>query len=194
MCASAWRGTTSKSRSVPPSLPEAAQTESRQLVTERIAENGRKRMLESHDERITPERGRNDAAEPWEAGWEDWWRTDRMDAVGWAALFLWGALVVVAENTSFRDNFEWWGGWGVFWVGAGVIVLVEAAFRTTIPRYRSKWGWTLFWGAAFLALGLGELTSPVWYALPLVAIAATILIGALAHTPDARGDERQLTR
>ncbi len=151
-------------------------------------------MLESHDTGSAPNPKYNRPKESWEADWEDWWRTDRMDALGWAALFMWGALVVVAENTSFRDNFDWWVGWGVFWVGAGVIVLVEAVFRGAMPRYRSKWGWTLFWGSAFLALGLGELSSPVWYALPLAAIAAIILSGAFARRADEQEDGWRPTR
>ena len=137
-------------------------------------------MLESHDHSNISHMGNKETNNSWETDWEDWWKTDRVDAVGWAALFLWGALVVVAENTSFRDNFDWWAPWGVFWVGAGVIVLVEAFFRTARPRYRSKWGWNLFWGTAFLAFGFGELASPVWYALPLVAIATIILAGAFS--------------
>lgn len=116
------------------------------------------------------------------ATWDDWWRTDRLDAVGWAALFFWGALVVVATYTSFRDDFDWWDGWGVFFVGAGAIVLVEALFRLWMPSYRYKFGWTLFWGTAFLAVGLGGLASPVWYALPLIVIAGMILKEAFAHS------------
>jgi len=119
-------------------------------------------------------------AEASEAAWDDWWKTDRLDAIGWAALFLWGAAVLVAEHTSFSDDYDRWNGWGVFFVGAGVIVLVETLARLMMPEYRSKWGWSLFWGAAFLAVGLGELVSPIWYALPLVAIAAIILRSALA--------------
>lgn len=90
-------------------------------------------------------------------------------------LFLWGALVVLATYSSFRDDFDWWDGWGVFLVGAGVVVLIQTLVRLRMPEYRSKWGWTLFWGTAFLSGGLAELTSPVWYALPLVAIAVVIL-------------------
>jgi hypothetical protein len=175
-------------------MPGGGTDEVAEAKNRAASEKRRKSMLESQDMRIAPEKQRSDAEESWEAGWEDWWRSDRMDAVGWAALFLWGALVVVAENTSIRDNFDWWGGWGVFWVGAGVIVLVEAVFRTAMPRYRSKWGWTLFWGAAFLAFGLGELASPVWYALPLVAIAVIILSGAFARNPDEHDDGWRPTR
>ncbi|MDH3730313.1 MAG: hypothetical protein OES13_04190 [Acidimicrobiia bacterium] len=113
--------------------------------------------------------------------WEDWWTSDRLDAFGWAALFLWGALVLMAQLTSFKDDYDRWEGWGVFFVGAGVIVLLEAAVRLPIPKYRSKFGWTLFWGTAFLAIGLGELANPAWYALPLAAIAVVILKDALTR-------------
>lgn len=75
-----------------------------------------------------------------EQAWEDWWRSDRLDAAGWAAIFLWGALVVVATYTDFRDDFDWWDGWAVFFAGAGVIVLIEAMFRLMTPQYRSKFG------------------------------------------------------
>ncbi|MEE8331201.1 MAG: hypothetical protein V3R84_05460 [Acidimicrobiia bacterium] len=113
--------------------------------------------------------------------WEDWWTSDRLDGFGWAALFLWGALVLISQFTSFKDDYDRWEGWGVFFVGAGVIVLVEAAVRLRMPKYRSKFGWTLFWGTAFLAIGLGELVSPIWYALPLVAIAVVILKDTLTR-------------
>jgi len=113
--------------------------------------------------------------EPWGEAWEQWWTSDRLDSFGWAALFLWGALVVVATYTDFRSDYDWWDGWGVFFVGAGVIVLVEASIRIVTPGYRSKWGWTLFWGSAFLAIGLGGLGHNAWYALPLVVIAIVIL-------------------
>lgn len=116
-----------------------------------------------------------------EQAWGDWWSSDRLDAAGWAAIFFWGALVVLATYTSFRDDLDWWNGWGVFFVGAGVIVLFEAMARVMMPEYRSKWGWTLFWGSAFLALGLGELVSPAWYALPLAVGAAFVMTGVFTN-------------
>ncbi len=135
-----------------------------------------------HREEAAPEDQLTGARDSWDQSWEDWWKSDRLDAIGWAALFIWGALVVVAENTSFRDDFSWWQGWGVFFVGAGAIVLAETLIRLAMAEYRSKWGWNLFWGSAFLAIGLGELASGVWYALPLAALAIVILSGAFART------------
>jgi hypothetical protein len=107
------------------------------------------------------------------------WTSDRLDGIGWAALFLWAALVVVASSTEFSNEYESWDGWSVFWLGAGVIVLVEALIRLVVPAYRYKFGWTLFWGALLLSFGLGGLFSPAWYALPLIAAAIGILAGAL---------------
>ena len=139
-------------------------------------------MTELHDRQAVSEEQTTGAKESWEATWEDWWRTDRVDAMGWAALFLWGAVVVLASYTSFRDDFDWWNGWGVFLAGAGVIVLIQTLVRLRMPEYRSKWGWTLFWGTILLAGGLAELASPVWYALPLVAIAVVILKDVFARS------------
>jgi len=139
-------------------------------------------MVDSRDTTTAPGKQSHQPDDSWEKGWDDWWKTDRVDAIGWAALFLWGALVIVAHDTGFRDDFDWWDGSGVFWVGAGVIVLIETLFRFALPRYRSKWGWTLFWGSGFLAIGLSELASPIWFALPLVAVAVVILKGAFAST------------
>jgi len=139
-------------------------------------------MTELHAAQAAPEKQITDENQWWEDAWEEWWRTDRLDAVGWAALFLWAALVVLATYTSFRDDFDWWHGWGVFFVGAGVIVLSKTMVRFVMPEYRSKWGWDLFWGTAFLTFGLGELASPAWYALPLVAIAVIILKDVFARS------------
>lgn len=109
---------------------------------------------------------------------DDWWTSDRLDAVGWAAIFLWGAAVIVASYTDFSTDYDWWDGWGVFFVGAGVIVLAEAAIRLLVARYRSKLAWTFVWGVVSLSIGLGTLYSSAWLALALVAVAVAILAGA----------------
>ncbi len=116
----------------------------------------------------------------WSGGgeWGGWWRTDRLDAAGWAAVLFWAALVVIAENSSVRDQFDWWAPWGVFWFGFGAITLLEAMFRIAVPRYRWKWAWKAFWGLGFLTLGLAQLAGAIWLALPLIAGAVLILMGA----------------
>jgi len=108
-------------------------------------------------------------------GWDDWWSSDRLDAIGWAAIFIWGAVVVLATYSDFSEDISWWDGWGVFFLGTGVITLVEAGARLFLPGYRGKFSWTFVWGMVFLSIGLGTLFSSAWLALALIAIAVVIL-------------------
>jgi len=115
---------------------------------------------------------------------DDWWhqcgRSDRLDAVGWAAIFIWAALVVAADSTSFQSNFSWWDGWGVFFAGAGVIVLAETVLRLLMPDYRVRWSWTFIVGSVLLAIGLGTWESLEWvWALVLAAVGIAILRNAI---------------
>jgi hypothetical protein len=113
-----------------------------------------------------------------DGGSDDWWTSDRLGAAGWAAIFIWGAVVVLATYTDFNEDFSWWDGWGVFFLGTGVIVLAESGVRLFLPRYRSKLSWAFAWEMAFLSIGLGALFSSAWLALALIAVAVVILAGA----------------
>jgi hypothetical protein len=114
----------------------------------------------------------------------DWdvWKSDRVNAFSWAALFLWGAIVVLASSTTWHESYDWWDGWGVFFIGAGVIVTAEALIRLTMPEYRWKVGWTLMWGIVFLSFGLSVFYGPAWLALVLLALAVATVAGALRNT------------
>ena len=112
----------------------------------------------------------------------DVWQSDRVNAFSWAALFLWGAIVVLASSTTWHESYDWWDGWGVFFIGAGVIVTVEAFIRLTMPEYRWKVGWTLMWGIVFLSFGLSVFYGPAWLALVLLALAVATVAGALRNT------------
>ena len=66
----------------------------------------------------------------------------------------------------------------VFFAGAGVIVLLEAAARLFLPGYRNGIEAKLIFGLVLIGIGLGELVGWVWPAV-LVVVAAMILKGAL---------------
>ena len=113
-------------------------------------------------------------------GWEEWWKSDLVDAFGWAAGFIWGALVILAGATNFAANYSWWDGWAVFFTGAGVIVLIEVAVRMFLPEYRRGVVSNLVFGLILLAIGLGGLVGWAWvWPMALIAIAVVILRSAL---------------
>ena len=129
-----------------------------------------------------------DWGKPCGEGAEDWWgsrwRNDRVDTIGWGASFIWAALVVLASVTGFAANFRWWDGWAVFFVGAGIITLVEAVIRLQVPRYRNKCVATLVWGLFMLAIGFGagDWVAGGWFwVLALAIIGILIIRGALAR-------------
>jgi hypothetical protein len=113
-------------------------------------------------------------------GWEKWCRGDLVDAVGWAAGFVWAAFVIIATHTVIASNIVWWDGWAVFFAGAGVIVLVETAVRLLLPAYRKGIAAKLIFGFILIGFGLGGLIGWVWvWPAVLVVVAATILKSAL---------------
>ena len=124
------------------------------------------------------------AAGSWwgDKGWEDCWRQDRVDAVGWGLFFLWGAAVLLVEITGFGANYSWWNGWAVLFIGAGVITLAGTAVRLVVAEYRRKWLESLVWGLILLAIGGGMGGWHLWgwgwvWVLVLALIGLKILAG-----------------
>jgi len=108
---------------------------------------------------------------------KEWWRQDRLDGIGWAAVFFWGALVLLAETTGFAADYSWWDGWAVFFTGVGAIVLLQTLFRLMIPAYRSSWVGSLIFGLILLSIGVGDWVDLSWiWAFALFAAGVAILL------------------
>jgi hypothetical protein len=133
-------------------------------------------MTRSQDETNTVRRH-----ESWD--WCAWcWRSDRLDGIGWAAAFLWAALVLLAEAVGYPSGSSWWNGWAVFFVGAGAIVLVETVVRLVVPQYRSSWWWSLIVGAVLVGIGLDSWAAWAWIcALAMAVLGVSILRDVLAR-------------
>jgi hypothetical protein len=115
-------------------------------------------------------------------GCGDWWQSDRLDGIGWAAIFFWGALVLLAQVTNFAASFIWWDGWTIFLTGAGIIVLLEAAARLLIPEYRQRVVACMIFGFVLMGMALGDLG--IWdliWPIALLIIAGATLKRALTH-------------
>ena len=105
-------------------------------------------------------------------------KVDRGDALGWAAVFFWGALVLIAELTSYAGRFAWWDGWALFFAGVGTIILTSIVIQKVILKWKVKGitGWLI---CGFMLLGFSLAGLMNWnyiWPLFLIAIAATILV------------------
>jgi hypothetical protein len=114
---------------------------------------------------------------------EEKWRRDPVSAAVWGIILIWGGLVWLASNFKlFEDtSLE---GWALFFLGAGVILLLEVAFRLLLPAYRQPVIGTVILGVVFLAIGLGNLVDnpAVIFAVVVVAIGVFVLLRGLLGT------------
>jgi hypothetical protein len=117
---------------------------------------------------------------------EEKYRNDPLNTVTWAAILIWAGLAFLAQNmgwlaqVSFNRLPEGWNvgsleAWTVIFIGAGVILLINALARVLIPAYRSPIGGTIVLAAVFMGIGLGNLFgwAVVW---PIILIAAGLSI------------------
>ena len=114
-----------------------------------------------------------------EKSWEEKWRRDPLSAAVWAIIIIWAGLVLLAANLNFfGDSFL--DAWPLFFLGAGVILLLEVAFRLVVPAYRQPVLGGVILGVVFLAIGLGQLVeSAVIWAVALICVGAFILFRGL---------------
>lgn len=102
------------------------------------------------------------------------WRRDPLSAVVWAGILIWAGVVLMVGNLGFLANLRIQGSyvetWPIIFIGASVIVFLEALVRLVVPAYRRAVGGTLFFAAVLLGVGLGNLVG--WHVVgPLILIA-----------------------
>jgi hypothetical protein len=143
-----------------------------------MSERPERHHEEKEDEK---RREKNEKEDEKRKGWDEKWRRDRVNAVGWAAILIWGALILLAETTGYgEDHFSsWWEAWSVFFAGAGAILLLTAFYRLLVPEHRRPVAGGIIIGLVFLGIGLGDLISwdYIWVVV-LVVVAVVILLRA----------------
>ena len=80
--------------------------------------------------------------------------SDRLNAVAWALVLIWGAAVVIMEIGTSPWSSDWNGG-AVFAVGAGAVLLTDGIIRALNPAYRRGMAFKLILGAVLLIAGIG---------------------------------------
>jgi hypothetical protein len=140
-----------------------------------MSEEQRKRQYGEKDEKQEKEEEKQH-----EKSWDEKWRRDPINAAVWAVILIWGGLVLLAGNLGLFDRFEIVEGWDVFFVGAGIILLLEVVFRLLVPAYRQPIVGNMILAIVFLAIGLGNLVNwGIIWGLAIIAIGLYILLGGL---------------
>lgn len=117
---------------------------------------------------------------------------DRLGDLVWALILIWAGLVFLASNLGWLNAIQTSlalpqgfhsGGlstWSMIFLGAGVLVFIEALVRTFVPAYRSATSGTFILAAVFLGIGLSAIFgwNVVWPFI-LIAMGLSALLSAL---------------
>jgi fatty acid desaturase len=112
---------------------------------------------------------------------EDFYKNGKGDAIGWAIIFIWAAIVYGLGLSGFTDSYSWWNGWSVFFTGFGVIVIIQSIMHIIANQQNKAIGGFIF-GFILIVIGLGGIVDTSWaWFIFLIMIAALILIGVFTH-------------
>jgi hypothetical protein len=136
---------------------------------------------------------RDEKEEKAEKSYDEKRRGDPVGSMVWAATLIWAGLVLLANNLGWLENLsirlsdtawdmpfdlgDWVGAWQVFFLGAGVLVLIGVAVRLLVPEYRRPILGELIWGIVLFGIALGQ-WQLIWPMI-LIAIGLSLLVGGM---------------
>ena len=120
--------------------------------------------------------------------------SDPLSSLMWALILIWAGVAFLADNLGWLSNLEsqlrtawdpaqvdlstWW----IIFLGAGVLVFIEALIRSFVPAYRSSTGGNFFLSAIFLGIGLGGIFGwGLTWPFVLIGIGLASLVSALVR-------------
>jgi hypothetical protein len=92
-----------------------------------------------------------------------------LSSITWALILVWAGLVFLASNFGWLDairvapslpagiEFLGLGTWSLIFLGAGVLIFIEALLSTFVPSLRSNNNGNFFLAAIFLGIGLSSI-------------------------------------
>ena len=95
-----------------------------------------------------------------------------------------GGLIVILLGVLFllrNMGYLWWTNWwAYFLVGLGVILLIDAFIRSTVPQYHRPVIGRVIGGIILIFIGAGNIYGiSDWWPLILVGVGVGIIIGAV---------------
>lgn len=120
------------------------------------------------------------------------YQRDRLSTIVWALILIWAGVVALAANAGMLDDLPFrlgrlpWGdwfidsnAWGIFFIGAAFILVLEIVLRLILPEYRRPVLGTIILAIVLVALGFGSFEL-IWPFI-LIAIGVSIVIGAFTR-------------
>jgi hypothetical protein len=120
---------------------------------------------------------------------EEKWRRDPLGAIIFGIILIWAGLVFLADSMGWLAGISISGlapgfdvtqpeAWTIVLIGAGVIVLIEAAIRLAVPAYRRPIGGTIILAVVLIGIGLGNIVSwELIWPLIVIGIGLAVLLG-----------------
>jgi hypothetical protein len=134
---------------------------------------------EKEEEKEQEKRGEKEEKETGEK-----WRRDPLSAAVWAGILIWAGLVLLAYNLHLLDRLEKITPWGIVFLGAGALLLLEALVRYTMPEYRRPLTGLIILGVVFVGIGLENLIGiSVVGPLVLIVVGASIVLRQARRRP-----------
>ena len=117
--------------------------------------------------------------------------SDRLSGISWALILIWAGTVFLADNVGLLERlmlprngldigFLHPSAWSMIFLGAGLIVLLEAFLRSILPNYAAPSGGSLIFAAILIGVGLSNLfRSDLIWPLVIIGIGVAILLGSV---------------
>ena len=138
---------------------------------------------------------RDEKEEKEEKSVEEKSRSDPVGSMVWAATLIWAGVVLILRNFGWLDAWRmrlgdlpfdlpieveaWAGAWQLFFLGAGVLVLMGVVVRLLVPEFRRPILGSLIWAIVLFGIALGQ-WNVIW-PLILIAVGLSLLFGGLTR-------------
>ncbi len=123
-----------------------------------------------------------------EKQWDEKYRRDPLGTLIWPLILIWAGVVFLAGNLGLLDRLPGSPGtfgsnaWSLVLLGAGLILLLEAAVRLIVPEFRRPVTGTVIGAIILIGLGLGNLTNwAIVWPLIIILLGVSILFRSMTR-------------
>lgn len=107
-------------------------------------------------------------------------RKDTLSGIEWGLIVILLGVIFLLRNMGY---IRWGNWWAYLLLGIGVILIIDAIIRITLPQYGRVVTGRIIGGIVLLAIGAGNIYGiGHWWPMILVAVGLAVIISALLKT------------